>query len=67
MNFTQDTGSGKICILMIPCHSLRNLRSSGNLECDHFKTVLIKYVWFKYDLGQKYYAPQVRPDWGSNA
>ena len=19
---------------------------------------------FKYDLGQKYYAPQVRPDWG---
>ena len=29
------------------------------------------YFWFKYDsgqkyLGQKYYAPQVRPDWGSN-
>ena len=25
------------------------------------------YVWFKYDLGQKYQAPQVRPDWGSNS
>ena len=26
-----------------------------------------RYIWFKYDLGQKYYAPQVRPDWGSNS
>ena len=25
------------------------------------------YVWFKYDLGQKYQAPQVRPDQGSNS
>ena len=25
------------------------------------------YWWIKYDLGQKYYAPQVRPDWGSNS
>ena len=25
------------------------------------------YVWFKYDLGQMYYAPQVRPDRGSNS
>ena len=25
------------------------------------------YFWFKYDLGQKYQAPQVRPDWGSNS
>ena len=24
-------------------------------------------IWFKYDLGQKYYAPQVRPNWGSNS
>ena len=24
-------------------------------------------VWFKYDLGQKYYAPQVRPNRGSNS
>ena len=23
------------------------------------------YVWFKYDLGQKYYAPQIRPSRGS--
>ena len=26
-----------------------------------------KYVWFKYDLGQKHYAPQVRPHQGSNS
>ena len=25
------------------------------------------YFWIKYDLGQKYYAPQVRPDRGSNS
>ena len=23
--------------------------------------------WFKYDVGQKYHAPQVRPDRGSNS
>ena len=27
----------------------------------------MSYFWFKYDLGQKYYAPQVRPDRGSNS
>ena len=27
-------------------------------------TTAYKYFWFKYDLGQKYYAPKVRPDWG---
>ena len=26
-----------------------------------------KYFWFKYDLGQKYYAPQVKPDQHSNS
>ena len=25
------------------------------------------YIWFKYDLGQKYYAHLLRPDWGSNS
>ena len=25
------------------------------------------YFWFKYNLGQKYYAPQVRPDQRSNS
>ena len=25
------------------------------------------YVWFKYDLGQKYHAPQVQPGWGLNS
>ena len=27
-----------------------------------FSQQQIKYFWFKYDLGQKYYAPQVRPN-----
>ena len=27
---------------------------------------VIVYFWFKYDLGQKYHAPQVRPNRGSN-
>ena len=26
-----------------------------------------RYIWFKYDLEQKYYAPQVRPNRGSNS
>ena len=26
-----------------------------------------KYFWFKGNLGQKYYAPQIWPDWGSNS
>ena len=25
------------------------------------------YFWFKCDLGQNYYTPQVQPDWGSNS
>ena len=25
------------------------------------------YFWLKYDFGQKYYTPQVQPDWGSNS
>ena len=28
---------------------------------------LRKYVWFKYDLGQKYYAPQLQPGRGLNS
>ena len=27
---------------------------------------LLLYFWLKYDFGQKYYALQVRTDWGSN-
>ena len=30
-------------------------------------TLDAKYFWFKYDLGQKFHAPQVRPDRGSNS
>ena len=28
---------------------------------------IIQIFEFKYDLGQKYYVPQVRPEWGSNS
>ena len=28
---------------------------------------IVYFVLIKYDLGQKYYAPQVRPDQGSNS
>ena len=28
---------------------------------------IVLYIWFRYDLGQKYYAPQVWPDQGSNS
>ena len=31
-----------------------------------YSSVYYSYFWFKYDLGQKYYTPQVRPDRGSN-
>ena len=30
-------------------------------------TLFVLYFLFKYDLGQKYHAPQVRPDRGSNS
>ena len=36
-----------------------------NIFCCEIICLLL--FWFKYDLGQKYYAPQVRPDWGLNS
>ena len=32
-----------------------------------FNILIYLHFWFRYDLGQKYYAPQVRPDQGSNS
>ena len=29
--------------------------------------VIFLYFWFKHNLGQKYYAPQVQPYWGLNS
>ena len=37
------------------------------INCVDTKCLLNLYFWAKYDLEQKYYAPQVRPDWGSNS
>ena len=32
-----------------------------------WRITMILYVWLKYDLGQKYQAPQVQPDRDSNS
>ena len=38
------------------------------VSCWSINAIVIKgYFWFKYDLGQKYQAPQARPDRGSNS
>ena len=47
---TFTLGGGRDCNL--------DLTISQQLSQDHFIYLFI-YVWFKYDLGQKYYAPQV--------
>ena len=48
-----------------------NWQNSIGSTCMFFNALLKQnkffYVLFKYDLGQKYYAPQVRPDRGSNS
>ena len=36
-------------------------------EISRFKFPLLLYFWFKYGIGHKYYAPQFRPDNGSNS
>ena len=33
----------------------------------NFCVLYYTYFWFKYNLGQKYHAPQVQPDRGSNS
>ena len=32
-----------------------------------FHFIQMFYFWFNHNLGQKYYTPQVQPDWGSNS
>ena len=45
------------------CHS----RQTPRFRCCSVAAAgALEYLWFKYDLGQKYYVPQVRPNWGSN-
>ena len=34
---------------------------------DAVREMYLLHLWLKYDLGQKYHAPQVRPDRGSNS
>ena len=48
-------------------HNLKNPFPSSKCvnKMEYYKINI--YFWFKYDLGQKYYAPQVRPDQGSNS
>ena len=44
-------------------------RGSGELYAHRFQELIYLHLYFlfKYDLGQKYQAPQVRPDRGSNS
>ena len=44
-----------------------DLNESRNLENLLVLLHVLFIFWFKYDLGQKYYAPQVRPDRGLNS
>ena len=46
--------------------SSRKCSLSDGIEKTRFWWQFSRYFWIKYDIGQKYYAPQVQPDWGSN-
>ena len=51
-----------------PTTNWKNLpRSWFKSRCKIHQWQYLRYFWFKYDLGQKYQAPQVQPDWGSNS
>ena len=39
-----------------------DLTENQNLLCEYHITEIFQYFWLKYHLGQKYWAPQVRPD-----
>ena len=55
-----------VSIIVIDFINVRSQIEFG-IEQRIMRTNNHQYYWFKYDLGQKYCAPQVRPDWGSNA
>ena len=48
------------CIAVYICFVFTSLWVCDDVACQ-------VYVWFKYDLGQKYYAPQVQASWDSNS
>ena len=55
-----------------PGFELMTSRSWQYISChwDAYSNHLVisyLYVWFKYDLGQKYHAPKVQPGWGLNS
>ena len=56
-----------ICIVWIHyhCRLIYGYFPSGTGNHSRWKVCML--IWFKYDLGQKVYVPQVRPDWGSNS
>ena len=51
-------------LILQDCMSNKMMESSGTSNAGDPQYY---YVCFKCDLGQKYYAPQVRPDRGSNS
>ena len=60
--FIKNNQQPLFCSICIIFYNLQK-RSTDLL----FHLCCTKYVWFKYNLGQKYQAPQVRPDWGSKS
>ena len=62
-SFAALTLSMFICLKI--CSSICEPVSASFKTCS--TTALELYAWFKYNLRQKYHAPQVRLDWGSNS
>ena len=46
---------------IIKLHHCLKVKAGKQCTISSICVPLILYFWFKYDLGQKYYSPQVRP------
>ena len=68
-----------VIVIVIDCRTSMSSKWAGSrifsdpacqrkVSQNHQEISMLKLLfWFKYDLGQKYYAPQVRPDLGLNS
>ena len=50
----------------ILCYITKRHCNKNTLYSFQWFFLYIYIFWIKYDFGQKYHTPQVRPDWGSN-
>ena len=58
------TGSGRTVMFLSVCIARKVVLT---VVIDSVVYNITYYVWFKYDLGQKYHAPQVQPGQGMNS